>query len=150
MVAILNASTGRNNSTENKFTQFILSRRFDAGFSLRHAVGRGRARARRRRRPYRDRPLPRKPARREAMSAFGRPAAEPYEVFAVKYAHHERNASANFLGGDPHDGPMPLDFYVWLVRGNGRLVVVDLGFNAATAKARQRELIRNPVDGLRL
>ncbi len=45
---------------------------------------------------------------------------------------------------------MPLDFYVWLVRGNGRLVVVDLGFNAATAKARQRELIRNPVDGLRL
>ncbi|HZS83157.1 MAG TPA: NAD(P)-dependent oxidoreductase [Stellaceae bacterium] len=36
MVAILNASTGRNNSTENKFTQFILSRRFDAGFSLGH------------------------------------------------------------------------------------------------------------------
>ena len=28
-----------------------------------------------------------------------------YEIYAIKYAHHERTASANFLGGDPHDGP---------------------------------------------
>ncbi|MBV9523331.1 MAG: NAD(P)-dependent oxidoreductase [Alphaproteobacteria bacterium] len=34
MVDILNASTGRNNSTENKLKQFVLSGRFDAGFSL--------------------------------------------------------------------------------------------------------------------
>jgi 3-hydroxyisobutyrate dehydrogenase len=34
MVDILNASTGRNNSTENKFKQHILSRRFASGFSL--------------------------------------------------------------------------------------------------------------------
>lgn len=34
MIKVLNASTGRNNSTENKFNQFILSRRFDSGFSL--------------------------------------------------------------------------------------------------------------------
>jgi glyoxylase-like metal-dependent hydrolase (beta-lactamase superfamily II) len=73
-----------------------------------------------------------------------------YEVFAVKYARHERRASANFIGGDPHDGPMPLDFYVWAVRGNGRVFVVDLGFNAETARRRQRELIRDPVDGLAL
>ena len=46
--------------------------------------------------------------------------SEPrYEVYAVKYAHHERRASENFLGGDPHDGPMPLDYFVWLVRGEG-------------------------------
>ncbi len=31
---ILNASTGRNNATENKFTQYILSRAFNSGFSL--------------------------------------------------------------------------------------------------------------------
>ncbi len=73
-----------------------------------------------------------------------------YEVFAVKYAHHERRASANFIGGDPHDGPMPLDYFVWLVRGAKRSFVVDLGFNAATAASRKRELIRNPADGLRL
>jgi 3-hydroxyisobutyrate dehydrogenase len=34
MIDILNASTGRNNSTENKFKQFILSRTFDSGFSM--------------------------------------------------------------------------------------------------------------------
>jgi glyoxylase-like metal-dependent hydrolase (beta-lactamase superfamily II) len=77
-------------------------------------------------------------------------APERYEVFAVKYAHHERRASANFIGGDPHDGPMPLDFFVWLVRGATRGFVVDLGFNAATASLRRRELLRNPADGLRL
>jgi 3-hydroxyisobutyrate dehydrogenase len=34
MVAILNASTGKNNATENKFPQFVLPRRFASGFSL--------------------------------------------------------------------------------------------------------------------
>jgi 3-hydroxyisobutyrate dehydrogenase len=34
MVDVLNASTGRNNSTENKFKQQILSRGFASGFSL--------------------------------------------------------------------------------------------------------------------
>ena len=34
MVEVLNASSGRNNSTENKFKQFILSRTFASGFSL--------------------------------------------------------------------------------------------------------------------
>jgi 3-hydroxyisobutyrate dehydrogenase len=34
MIDVLNASTGRNNSTENKLKQFVLSRRFASGFSL--------------------------------------------------------------------------------------------------------------------
>jgi 3-hydroxyisobutyrate dehydrogenase len=34
MVDILNASTGRNNATDNKFKQFILSRSYASGFSL--------------------------------------------------------------------------------------------------------------------
>lgn len=34
MVDVLNASTGMNNSTQRKFRQFVLSRRFDSGFSL--------------------------------------------------------------------------------------------------------------------
>ena len=35
-----------------------------------------------------------------------------YELYAIKYAHHERLRSANFVGGDPHDGPMPMDYFV--------------------------------------
>jgi len=68
-----------------------------------------------------------------------------YEVYAIKYAHHERRAAQNFLGGDLHDGPMPMDYFVWLVRGAGLELVVDTGFNAATAARRQRQLLR-PVD----
>jgi glyoxylase-like metal-dependent hydrolase (beta-lactamase superfamily II) len=73
-----------------------------------------------------------------------------YEVFAVKYAHHERSASENFIGGDPHDGPMPLDYFVWLARGEGREIVVDTGFSAAVAAKRGREHLRCPAAGLRL
>jgi len=73
-----------------------------------------------------------------------------YEVYAVRYAHHARRASENFLGGDPHDGPMPLDYFVWLVRGAGREIVVDSGFSAAVAAKRAREHLRCPSEGLRL
>lgn len=33
-ISIINASSGRNNSTENKFAQFILNQKFNSGFSL--------------------------------------------------------------------------------------------------------------------
>lgn len=79
--------------------------------------------------------------------------APRYEVYAIKYAHHARRASENFLGGvphDAHDGPMPIDYFVWLIRGDGRDIVVDTGFSAATAARRQREHLRCPAEGLRL
>lgn len=72
-----------------------------------------------------------------------------YEVYAVRYAHHDRRASENFLGGDPHDGPMPLDYFVWAVKGEGKTYVVDTGFGAEQAQQRKRDLLRSPVDGLR-
>ena len=73
-----------------------------------------------------------------------------YEIHALKYAKHDRRAGENFLGGDPHDGPMPMDYFVWLVRGEGRVFVVDTGFNAEAAARRKRELIRCPAAGLEL
>jgi len=73
-----------------------------------------------------------------------------YEVYAIKYAHHMRKASENFIGGDPHDGPMPLDYFVWLIRGGGREVVVDTGFSAAMARKRGRDHLRCPAEALRL
>jgi glyoxylase-like metal-dependent hydrolase (beta-lactamase superfamily II) len=76
--------------------------------------------------------------------------APQYEVYAVKYAHHARRASENFIGGDPHDGPMPLDYFVWLLRGAGREIVVDTGFSAAMAAKRGREHLRCPTAGLGL
>jgi glyoxylase-like metal-dependent hydrolase (beta-lactamase superfamily II) len=77
-------------------------------------------------------------------------SAPQYELYAIKYAHHARRAAENFIGGDPHDGPMPLDYFVWLIRGEGREIVVDTGFSAPMAAKRQREHIRCPAEGLSL
>jgi len=78
------------------------------------------------------------------------PQRDVYEIYTIKYAHHARRASENFIGGDLHDGPMPLDYFVWLIRGEGREIVVDTGFSAAVAARRQRDHIRCPTQGLAL
>ncbi len=75
--------------------------------------------------------------------------SEVFEVFALKYATHMRTAVLNFADpSDFHDGPMPIDYFVWLVRSKHRTVVVDTGFNAATAADRGRDLIRCPAQSL--
>jgi glyoxylase-like metal-dependent hydrolase (beta-lactamase superfamily II) len=74
-----------------------------------------------------------------------------YELFAIRYAEHaDRKASENFIGGDPHDGPMPLDYFVWVIRGEGHVYLVDTGFNAQTAAKRNRVVLRTPAEGLAL
>ncbi len=75
--------------------------------------------------------------------------AETYRVFAVKYAHHERRSSANFIGGDSHDVAMPLDYFVWVIAGATRTFVVDTGFDAPQAAQRGRIITRPVGDGLR-
>ncbi len=72
-----------------------------------------------------------------------------HEVYALKYAHHARTAKENFLGGDAHDGPMPMDYFVWLIRGAGREIVVDTGFNVAVATKRGRRVTLPVEEGLR-
>lgn len=71
-----------------------------------------------------------------------------YEVLALRFARTEphRPRRENFITGmDIHEGPMPLDYYIWVIRGNGRVVVVDTGFGEAAARERGRELIHDPV-----
>ena len=67
-----------------------------------------------------------------------------YEVFAIKFGSVERRRSENFLGGDPHDGPMPLDYFLWAIRGAGRTFVIDTGFGEADAIRRNRLRQRSP------
>lgn len=73
---------------------------------------------------------------------------ETYEIYAIRYAHMPRKRRDNFLGGDPHDAPMPMDFFVWLLKSPTRCILVDTGFNARTAAIRQRELLRCPIEAL--
>jgi glyoxylase-like metal-dependent hydrolase (beta-lactamase superfamily II) len=80
----------------------------------------------------------------------GEKTMQEYEVYAVKYGHHERRSGENFIGGDEHDVPMALDFYVWAIKGPERTYVVDTGFSKETAARRQRLHLRCPGDGLRM
>jgi glyoxylase-like metal-dependent hydrolase (beta-lactamase superfamily II) len=73
-----------------------------------------------------------------------------YEVFALKYATRPARRPANFLGGDPHDAPMPMDYYVWVIRDGRRIVMVDTGFAQDMADKRHRTLLRHPAEALRL
>ncbi|MGJ4942634.1 N-acyl homoserine lactonase family protein [Bradyrhizobium sp. HKCCYLS1011] len=76
--------------------------------------------------------------------------SEPdYELFAIRYATREAQRSEHFIGGDPHDGPMPMDYFIWLARGGGSVFVIDTGFNAAIAEQRRRTFLRCPVETLR-
>jgi glyoxylase-like metal-dependent hydrolase (beta-lactamase superfamily II) len=80
----------------------------------------------------------------------GNVAIPTYEVYALKYAERDGRRPAHFVGGDPHDVPMPMDYYVWLVRDAERLVLVDTGFDAAMAEKRGRQLLRTPAEALSL
>src|SRR5438270_10922343 len=78
-----------------------------------------------------------------------------YEIIALRYATHDRPASENFLypasaGEDPHDYPMPIDYFIWVIRNSERLLVVDTGFDYPAAEARGRSLLTHPVDALRV
>jgi len=73
----------------------------------------------------------------------------PYEIYAIKYAVHDRRAAENFIGGDPHDGPMPLDYFIWVIRGREKSWAVDTGFDFAVGARRGRQVIRSPADGLK-
>ena len=75
---------------------------------------------------------------------------EPFNLFAIRYAHHpKRSAAENFIGGDPHDEASPLDYFVWVAQRSDRVFLVDTGFGEAAAKARQRQLLRAPAEGVR-
>jgi len=75
-------------------------------------------------------------------------SSDIYQIHAVRYARVDRRSSDNFLGGDPHDHPMPLDYYVWAIIGESRTFVVDTGFDAVVGARRKREILTPVQDGL--
>ncbi|WP_299655417.1 N-acyl homoserine lactonase family protein [uncultured Tateyamaria sp.] len=73
-----------------------------------------------------------------------------YEVYAIKYAEQtERVRGNNYMFEDNHDAPDPIDFYMWLIRGQGRAILVDTGFDAAEGQARGRPIRIDPGEALK-
>src|SRR6195952_5619578 len=78
------------------------------------------------------------------------PMGNAWEIYALRYATMSpRTPHLNFLQPDPHETTaQDLDYFVWLIRGHGRDILVDTGFNAEEAQLRARKLTLNPVDAL--
>ena len=73
-----------------------------------------------------------------------------YEVLALRYGIFDGLFQyQNFMMPDDHAAPDPIDFFVFAIRGNGRTIVMDTGFNPASAKRRGRELLRTPAQALK-
>lgn len=71
-----------------------------------------------------------------------------YEAYAIRYAERDNWRRNAFQGGDPHDGPMGMDYFVWVIRNPERTIVVDMGMTEAMAARRKRNFLRAPRDGL--
>jgi glyoxylase-like metal-dependent hydrolase (beta-lactamase superfamily II) len=72
-----------------------------------------------------------------------------YAVYAVRYATRDARRTDHFIGGDPHDAPMPMDYFVWAIVGDAGAIVVDTGFTEEVAKRRGgRNYLRCPVQAL--
>lgn len=74
----------------------------------------------------------------------------PWEVYAVRYGTWVGNRGHYFYGtaSDPHDAPVPIDYYVWALRRPGSDVVVDVGFRHESGTRRGRTHLREPAQGL--
>ncbi|VTU45362.1 N-acyl homoserine lactonase (plasmid) [Variovorax sp. SRS16] len=71
-----------------------------------------------------------------------------YHVYSLCYARLPRRVRENFIGHEMHDGPMPLDYNLWILRNEHRTVLVDTGFGQRAATERGRVLDVDPIEAL--
>jgi glyoxylase-like metal-dependent hydrolase (beta-lactamase superfamily II) len=68
-----------------------------------------------------------------------------WEVYALKYADRDNRTRADsFIFDDNHDAPHPMDYFVWVLKHDGEVILVDTGYDAAEARRRERPILREP------
>lgn len=76
-------------------------------------------------------------------------ADDVYHVYQLCYARDlGRRVQNNFMLADMHDGPMPVDFNIWIVHNSARSVIIDTGFGPRASDERGRPLDIDPIDAL--
>jgi glyoxylase-like metal-dependent hydrolase (beta-lactamase superfamily II) len=72
-----------------------------------------------------------------------------YQIFQLRFAQvRDRKVHDNFVFRDMHDGPMPLDFHLWILRNAHRTILVDTGFTHRQSVERDRKLDIDPMEAL--
>lgn len=75
---------------------------------------------------------------------------EPFELFALNYAHHGgRSIADNVIGGDIHETGSDLAYFIWVARRSDRLFVIDTGFGPEAANTRGRTLFETASQRLK-
>ncbi|WP_147125298.1 N-acyl homoserine lactonase family protein [Shimia ponticola] len=73
-----------------------------------------------------------------------------WEVYAVKYAErNSRTRADSFIFDDNHDAPHAMDYFIWVLRQGPRTILVDTGYDAKEAAARNRPITIDPREALR-
>jgi glyoxylase-like metal-dependent hydrolase (beta-lactamase superfamily II) len=72
-----------------------------------------------------------------------------HEVFAIRLGGVDRPARENFMAPGGREGPMPLDFTMWLIGSGDDAIVVDTGFDPEAGRRRDRHLDVRPADAVR-
>ena len=68
-----------------------------------------------------------------------------WEAYAMRYATVTRKRQENFIAYDPHDAATHMDYFVWFLKSDNETILVDTGFNAEAARARNRTFLRCPI-----
>jgi glyoxylase-like metal-dependent hydrolase (beta-lactamase superfamily II) len=76
-----------------------------------------------------------------------------WEALAIRYGTRPARRGEVFYRFDAYgepDGPLTMDYYFWVLRRDGRTVVVDSGFDPAVAERMGRTCLIAPADALAL
>lgn len=74
---------------------------------------------------------------------------KPWEVFAIKYAErNSRTRRDSFVFDDNHDAPHAMDYFIWVLRRDQEVILVDTGYDEDEARRRGRPLDLNPAQAL--
>lgn len=72
-----------------------------------------------------------------------------YEIVIVKYGTRQTVRSEVYLNYPLYkqdDGPIGMDYFVWIIRNSARTILVDTGFSAAGGANRNRTTLVSPPD----
>ena len=72
-----------------------------------------------------------------------------WEVYAVKYAdRNNRTRFESFMFDPLHEQPHPMDYFVWVLKSEGRTILIDTGYDTEEAERRGRPILRHPVQAI--
>jgi glyoxylase-like metal-dependent hydrolase (beta-lactamase superfamily II) len=73
--------------------------------------------------------------------------AQEYEVLALRYGTRLTERREVFV--DPgHDGPIAMDYFLWVLRNGGTTIVVDTGFDVEVGERLGRTCVIPPLEAL--